>query len=360
MNVVIAGGGTGGHLFPGIAIAREFLKQDAGNTILFIGSAKGIEARMLPRLNYNLKVIPVAGFKGKGPAGKARALLSVPAAFARAGYYLKAARADLVVGLGGYISFPPVAAAAALGIPAVIHEQNSVPGLANRMLGRLARRIFISYEESRAYFPAEKTITAGMPVRCLPEGAAPQRPASPLCVFVCGGSQGAHAVNEALIAALPHLDALKSRLRFIHQTGHADLKAVEQAYGAGGFAAQVYPFIDDMYACYGEAHVIISRAGASTLAEIALWGRASILIPYPFAAGNHQEHNARVFADSEAARMIVQKELSGEGLAQLLSNMEQHREQLAHMENRARLLAKPGAAETIVAACTDLAGGRKA
>ena len=361
MNIVFAGGGTGGHLFPGIAMAQEFLKRDQKNNILFIGTTKGIEARMLPKLNFELKTVPVTGFKGKALAEQAGALAAVPAAFCRAARYLKEFRADMVIGLGGYISFPAVAAARALHIPAVIHEQNSVPGLANRILGRISSRVFVSYEESKKYFASGKTIVAGMPVRRQFSGEAAAREKTPFCICVCGGSQGAHAINEAVLAALPHLAGIKDTIRFLHQAGQADSAMVEESYKKHGFAARVLPFVEDMYAWYRQAHVVISRAGASTLAELALCGKAAVFIPYPFAAGNHQEKNARVFVDGAAGRMLLQKDLSGEALAACIAELEKNRDALQHMEHQALNLAKPKAAETIVEECYRLAArARKA
>ncbi|MEI6127540.1 MAG: undecaprenyldiphospho-muramoylpentapeptide beta-N-acetylglucosaminyltransferase, partial [Pseudomonadota bacterium] len=355
MNIVIAGGGTGGHLFPGIAIAQEFLRRDTKNNILFIGTEQGIEARMLPKLNFTLKTVPVKGFKGKSPAEKAGAMAAVPAAFFKAGRYVRAFQADIVVGLGGYISFPAVAAGRALHIPTVIHEQNSVPGLANRILGRMAHRVFVSYEESKKYFAAEKTMAAGMPVRRQFTGGTTMREETPFCLFVCGGSQGAHAINEAVIAALPHLEGVKEKIRFLHQTGQADRALVEESYKKYVFAARVLPFVDDMYVWYRQAHAVVSRAGASTLAELALCGKASVLIPYPFAAGNHQEMNARAFVDGGAGRMILQRDLTGEALAACISELEKNRPAVERMEQQAVHLAKPKAAETIVEECYRLA-----
>jgi UDP-N-acetylglucosamine--N-acetylmuramyl-(pentapeptide) pyrophosphoryl-undecaprenol N-acetylglucosamine transferase len=354
MNIIIAGGGTGGHLFPGIAIAQEFMRRNPQDRIVFIGSTQGIEARLLPQLGFALKTLPIRGFSGKPPAEKLAALALVPAAFLQAGRYLRSLQADIVVGLGGYSSFPAVAAARLMGIPAVIHEQNSVPGLTNRILGRMARRVFVTFEASRQFFPASKTTVSGLPVRSQFSGQQP-RDDGRFCVFVCGGSQGAHAINEALAAALPLLRGMSGQLHFIHQSGQADCAMLRQQYEQCGFSAEVLPFIDDMAACYRRAHLVICRAGASTLAELALCGKASILIPYPFAAGNHQELNARVFADRGACMLLLQKDLSAEALAGLVQELAAKPETCRRLGRQAGTLAQPQAAGTIVEACCRLA-----
>lgn len=355
MNIIIAGGGTGGHLFPGIAIAQEFMRKNAENRIVFIGSPQGIEVRMLPKLNFTLKTVPIRGFKGKSIMGKIASLASIPVSFFRAGYFVRQARADLVIGLGGYISFPAVAAGWVLGIPTVIHEQNSVSGLANRILGRLATKVFASYEESRAYFPKEKTIVAGMPVRQNLRRELGTKDDQVFCVCILGGSQGARAINQALAAALPHMADLKNKVRFMHQSGPHDAAMLAEQYSVNGFTAEVIPFVEDMASFYGQARLVISRAGASTLAELALCGKASVLVPYPFAAHNHQEKNARVFADRGAALLVLQRDLTGEAVAGLIRMLAQENEKVRAMEAQALSLAKYNAAEMIVEECCRLA-----
>jgi UDP-N-acetylglucosamine--N-acetylmuramyl-(pentapeptide) pyrophosphoryl-undecaprenol N-acetylglucosamine transferase len=355
MNIVIAGGGTGGHLFPGVAIAQEFLRRDSAARILFLGTEKGLESRVLPNLGLALETVPVRGFKGKGTGQKLGSLLALPGAFLRAAACLHRHRADLVLGLGGYISFPGIAAAKALGIPAAIHEQNSVPGLSNRMLGKIADRVFISYEESRPFFNARKTVFSGMPVRMPQHGAAPEPENGRLCVFICGGSQGAHAINEAMMEALTAFESSRGSFRFIHQTGAMDAGLVSEGYEKHGLTAAVSPFLDDMYGAYAQAHIVVSRAGASTLAELALCGKPSILIPYPYAAHNHQEHNARAFVAKGAAVMLLAGELTGSSLAQAVLALQADRKKVAGMAACARLLAQPDAAGRVVEECCRLA-----
>lgn len=350
MNIIIAAGGTGGHLFPGIAIAQEFLKRSPENNIAFMGSKKGIESRILPELKFRLKTITVKGFKGKRMLDKVISIFSIPVAFMQAGYCLKRFHTDIVVGLGGYTSFPAIVSGVAMRIPTVIHEQNSIPGLSNRILGGFVNRVFISYEESKKFFKPDKTIFSGMPIRDQLLKETGGKRDEPFCIFVLGGSQGAREINQAVIAALPFLTGM-GKIRFIHQAGGMDIDMLEKNYKKFGFSAQVFPFIEDMFTCYREAHLVISRAGASTLAELALCSKAAILIPYPFAASNHQEKNARVFVDNGAALMIHSKELSGKTLSSLIMDLEKDRGKLQQMENQVRTLSRPKAAETIVDEC---------
>jgi len=356
MNIMIAGGGTGGHLFPGIAIADEFLKQNQGNSIAFIGSAQGIEAEILPKLKFRLHTTIIRGFKGKGVLDKISSVFSIPLACVQAACYLIKYRTDIIVGLGGYISFPAVVAGAIMGVPVVIHEQNSVPGLANRMLGKLAKRVFISYEKSSEYFQHHKAVFSGMPVRTHRQHknftAADER----FCVLILGGSQGARQINSAVIEALPFLAEMKNKIRFIHQSGASDVNMVRESYLRFGLSVQVHSFIEEIFACYEQAGLIISRAGAGTLAEQAMFGRASVLIPYPFAAGNHQKKNAEVFVSSGAALMIHPGDLTGARIASLIADLMGNREKLQQMENSAAGLSMPKAAETIASECMRLTG----
>jgi UDP-N-acetylglucosamine--N-acetylmuramyl-(pentapeptide) pyrophosphoryl-undecaprenol N-acetylglucosamine transferase len=359
MKMAVAGGGTGGHLFPGIAIAEEFLQRAPDNDVLFIGTSQGLEARVVPQLGLPLHIISVKGLKGKNLAGQLRSLLLLPGALLASRSCLRRFNADVVCGVGGYVSAPAVTAAVLQRTPAVIHEQNSFPGLSNRILGKYADRICVSYEESARFFPEQKTIFTGMPLRrMLREQRMPERD-SVFTILVLGGSQGSREINAALAEAAPQLASVRERLRIIHQSGAADADMLAAIYGKYGLSARVVAFIDDMAAAYAEAHLVISRAGAATLAELAFCGRAALLIPYPHAANNHQEKNARVFVERGAAQLMLSRELTGQGLAHTVLRAEQHREQLQEMEQRARSLAKPEAAREIVDHCCALAIRKK-
>jgi len=358
MNIIIAGGGTGGHLFPGIAIAREFLKKDPENRVTFIGTKKGIESRILPKLGFNLRTITVKGFKGKGFWGKIKALYCIPLSFLQSAYFLKKVQADIVIGLGGYISFPPIIAGAIMRIPTAIHEQNSFPGLSNRILGKIADRIFVSNKESSYFFKTEKTILSGLPIRAEFQKDILLEKDHLFTILVIGGSQGAREINRAIMNALPNLNIIKNRLKFIHQSGENDKEELIEYYSKSRIEAEVVPFIEEIYTCYKKADLVISRAGASTLAEIALCGRASILIPYPFAANNHQEKNARIFVEEGASVMIPSSKLNGEKLASLIVNLENRPDQIKNMEEQAKALSKPKASERIADECYKLARKR--
>lgn len=356
MNVVIAGGGTGGHLFPGIAIAEEFQSRSAGNTITFIGTRRGLEARVVPETGFRLLTVPVLGFMGKGLRAKAASLCALPSATLRAGACLRRCHADVVLGLGGYISLPSVIAGKTMRIPTVIHEQNACPGLSNRLLGRIADTVCLTFAQSAAGFSRTAvTVCTGLPVRrrFLSTGRA-SRLDRRFCVFICGGSQGARQINSAIIEALPLLAPHAPDLCFIHQTGERDFQEIQAGYDRHGLQAHVAPFFTDMHLQYRKADLVVCRAGAATLAELAICGKAALLIPYPYAAGNHQEKNARVFADQGAAMILHAEDVSGPNIARLLLTLRGKPDCVQSMEAQSARLARPDAAARVVAVCTEL------
>jgi UDP-N-acetylglucosamine--N-acetylmuramyl-(pentapeptide) pyrophosphoryl-undecaprenol N-acetylglucosamine transferase len=354
MNIIIAGGGTGGHLFPGIAIAREFLRKNPENKITFIGTTRGIENKILPKLGFDLKVITVKGFKGKGLLDKIMALCCIPFSFIQSAYYIKKNNSDMVIGLGGYISFPAIIAGVLMKIPTAIHEQNSFPGLSNRILGKMTDRIFISSNESRPFFKKEKTILSGLPIREELIQDNSNRKQDSFCILVLGGSQGSHEINRAVIDSLPKLKAIKDRIKFVHQSGEADREKLVFQYKKNGIDAEVFGFIENICTFYKNAKLVISRSGASTLAELALCGKASILIPFPYATNNHQEINAREFVEEGASVIIPSSRLSGAKLASVIINLENNPEQINEMERQAKNLSKPKASERIADECYKL------
>lgn len=319
MKVLIAAGGTGGHLYPGIAIAREVLAE-AGNAVVFAGTERGIEARVLPAEGLPVRFITVGKLKGMGAAAKLRTLATLPGSVAQAARLLRAERPDVVVGVGGYASGPVAFAAWMRRVPLLIVEPNSYAGLANRVLGRLARRIFVCFPgtDRQGFFPAAKKVLLGPLVRkgidagdrgtaLAAFGLEPGR----FTVLVMGGSGGAHAINTAMKDAATEL----AGLQVLHQTGEKDVQAVTEGYRAARVHANVVPYLSDMAGAYAAADLVICRAGATTVAELAVCGKRAVLIPYPFAADNHQEHNARSLAARGAAEVIVQKDLTAEGIA---------------------------------------------
>jgi len=352
---LIAGGGTGGHLFPGVAIAEELRAREPDAAIRFVGTKRGIEARVLPELGWDLALIEVSGLKTVGVLGAIRGLFRLPRALWQARRLVKQHAPDAVIGVGGYASGPVVLMARLRGIPTAICEQNSIPGLTNKILGRLARRVFLSFEESRRFFKPKKVVMSGNPVRrdLLAKliAAAPAADDGAVHVLVCGGSQGAVAVNELAAEALATL-ARTTKLSIVHQTGEQGLQPTEQRYAAAGVTAECRAFIKDMASAYQRADLIIGRAGATTVAELAIAGKPAIFIPYPFAANNHQELNAKEMADAGAALMFRQAELTADKLADAVRTLLDPA-QRTKMGAAMRQLAKPDAATAVVTWCTE-------
>jgi UDP-N-acetylglucosamine--N-acetylmuramyl-(pentapeptide) pyrophosphoryl-undecaprenol N-acetylglucosamine transferase len=266
-------------------------------------------------------------------------------------------RADVAIGVGGYVSFPVILAAWMLGVKSVIQEQNTVPGITNRILGKWVDKVCVAFEQAVSYFPAGKSIVTGNPIRkrLLLHGTG--RKDEKFTILVIGGSQGAHELNRVMIEALDYFDEIKSSLYIIHQTGERDYAEVSMAYREKGFETEVYPFISDMERVYSKAHVVICRAGALTLTELMVFHKASILIPFPFAAHHHQEINACELVNKKAARMIMSSNLSGQLLAQEIMNLFQHPDAIEELEKRAGELSRPDAAKRIVDVCYQLVFG---
>lgn len=353
MKLLIAGGGTGGHLFPGIAVAEEFLSRDRANEVVFVGTEKGIEARVLPKLGFRLECIDAAGIRGKGGFAQFKAFAMLLHAYAQSRKILRAFGPDLVLGVGGYASGPVVLAARGMQIRRFIHEQNAIPGLTNKILARVAEQVFISLDESKRFFPEGKTLLTGNPVRReIVAGAAAAGVSSPdtetVHVLVFGGSAGAHSVNLAMMAALPHLAELRERITITHQTGTNDFEEVRERYSKEGFVAQVVPFIDDMAAAYRAASLVVCRAGATTIAEVTACGKACIFIPYPHAVDDHQRRNAEALLKKGAGFMLLEQELSGESLAGLLIELIRTPETIQAAGAAARSLSQVDAARVIV------------
>jgi UDP-N-acetylglucosamine--N-acetylmuramyl-(pentapeptide) pyrophosphoryl-undecaprenol N-acetylglucosamine transferase len=357
MRFVIAGGGTGGHLFPGMAIAEAFVEREMGNEVLFIGTERGIEARILAGGKFPLRTIQAKPLKGRSISGKVKAIWPIPMAITEAYSILKDFQPQLVLGVGGYASGPTLMAASFLGMKRAIHEQNVIPGMTNRILKRFSQRIFVSFEETKRYFPDEKTIVTGNPIRreIFQPGTnvkgIEKREEGRFTLLIFGGSAGAHRINEAVIEALEQLQEIKSFLRFVHQTGKEDVDWVSKGYREKGFDALVRPFFEDMATYYQLSDLVVCRSGASTVAELAVCGKAAVLIPYPYAAHNHQLINAQKLVELGAARMIRDEELSGPSLAQTILHLYDHPEERNRMEEKIRQLGRPRAAEEIVDHC---------
>lgn len=351
--MIVAGGGTGGHLFPGLAVAEALAEGDAA---MFIGSSGGIEARIIPRTGFPFHALEVRGVRGRGVRGVLEFVWQVPLALRRAARLVREFGADVVVGVGGYASFPAVVAAWMGGVPTVLLEQNARPGMANRVLGRIATRICTTFEAAAAWFPRQRVVLTGNPVRSFPAAARAERTGDSFCLLVFGGSQGARSINAAVAGAAGQLVRRIANFRLIHQTGRGDAEAVRGGYAGAGIEAQVFEFIEDMGAAYAAADLVVCRAGATTLAELAATGRAAILVPYPRAADDHQRANAEVVAAAGAARMVLDDELSAERLAREVEELALAPDIRARMETAALALARRDAAARVVAVCRQLVG----
>jgi UDP-N-acetylglucosamine--N-acetylmuramyl-(pentapeptide) pyrophosphoryl-undecaprenol N-acetylglucosamine transferase len=353
MRVVIAGGGTGGHLFPGLAVARALKARIPEARVSFAGTSSGIEARVIPATEFPLDVIRSAGLKGKSIVARVRGAALLPLSGVDAWQVISRRKPDVVIGVGGFSSGPVVGIAALRGIPTLVLEQNAVPGLTNRLLASLVSRAAVTYEASLTYF-GRKGFVSGNPVRreFLEGHDDPVHDvalnSSRVRVLVFGGSQGAHAINMALVEAAPRLAAAGATVDLVCQTGTRDFDVVREAFERHLVQGRVERFIDAMDREMKAAGLVVSRAGATTLAEVTAAGRPSILIPLPTATDDHQRENARVLEMAGAAELIEQKDLTGERLAERVIALAGDRDTRRRMAAAARKLARPRAADDIV------------
>jgi UDP-N-acetylglucosamine--N-acetylmuramyl-(pentapeptide) pyrophosphoryl-undecaprenol N-acetylglucosamine transferase len=344
-TILIAAGGTGGHLFPGIAVADELRRRDPAVRVVFVGTPRGLESRLVPRSGYALELLPIRPLKGMGLLRGLGALLVLPWAFLRAAALLRRLRPDAVLGVGGYAGGPVVLAAALVGVRAVILEPNAEPGLTNRLLRPLVRSAACAYEEARRFF-GRKGVLTGNPVRGGFASLPRREHRSPLTLLAFGGSQGSRVLNRALVAALGRLPG-PERLRLVHQTGEAMREEVAAAYAAAGRAAEVLAFVDDMERRFAEADLVLARSGATTCAELMAAGKAALLVPFALAADDHQRTNARALEQAGAARMLEEKDLSGQSLAGAINELLEAPERIEAMEEAARRLGRPDAAARV-------------
>ena len=360
-TIVFAAGGTGGHLYPAVALAREFFYQDPDTRMLFVGTERGIESRVLAHEGFELAMIAAQPVMGRGFLKAAGALLALPRGLLQSLALLRDRRASFVLGVGGYTSPPVLLAAKLLGLPRAILEPNAYPGMANKALGPIADRVFVAFREAAGHFPAAKVRVTGMPVRRAFFEDADTRPEARgyrgrKMLLVFGGSQGARAINDAMIAALPQWAAMRGEVAIMHQTGEADHARVRAAYQAAGVQAEVVPFLFEMPKTLRSADLVVSRGGAMTLAELTVCGKPAIVIPLPHAIYQHQAHNARVLADAGGAVMLPQQELTGERLAREVTALLHDPGRLRVMGERSRGMGRPDAAQAIVRECLQLIG----
>ena len=361
--MVIAGGGTGGHLFPAVAIAQEFMARNPENAVLFVSTGRPLDKTVLAETGFVHTWIAGEGIKGRGRIRQMKALAKIPKGVIQSFGILRRFKPDLVTGVGSYVAGPVLLAAWFLGLTIVLHEQNLVPGITNRVLAPLAGRIYVSFEKTGQHFNPEKVVVTGNPVRKNILESVSQRKSSgpgsdekaPFTVLIIGGSQGAHRINLAIIEAISRIkDQMKdqakekNKFRFVHQTGTADFEAVIGSYRRHGFSHTVQPFFYDMENHYQQADLVVCRAGATTVAEITAMGKGAILIPYPHAADNHQVINARALTDTGAAEMILEKDMDGKALADRIQYYATHSKALRQMADNAKTIGRPDAAKTIV------------
>jgi UDP-N-acetylglucosamine--N-acetylmuramyl-(pentapeptide) pyrophosphoryl-undecaprenol N-acetylglucosamine transferase len=350
MRVLVAAGGTGGHIYPGVAVAKEVMRRDPRSVVRFVGTARGLETRLVPQAGFELSLIESAGLKNVGAAARVRGLLLLPKSFAAARRLIREFRPDVVIGAGGYVSGPVLLTAALMRVPTLVMESNALPGWTNRVLARFVDRATVSFEAALPFFRGKGVVTGNPVRREFFDIPAKPRDAGRFSVLVFGGSQGARAVNEAMIAALPEMEAHKDVLFITHQTGEADFERVRKGYESAGWSerADVRRYIDDMVASFAGSDLIISRAGATTSAELVAAGKAAIMVPFPFAADDHQRKNAEALEAAGAARMILQQELTGARLAAEITRLVRAPDELTRMEESSRRLARGDAAKATV------------
>ena len=353
LRVLMVAGGTGGHIFPALAVAEELRARsdrrkpgEAGYEICFVGTGRGLEARLIPGAGFALRTVAAAGLKGIAGWRRIRNLLVLPRSAIETSVVIYKFQPNVVVGVGGYLAGPAMLEAAALGIPTLLIEPNAVPGFTNRVLAPVVRRAAVGFAETAALYGAKACVT-GHAVRKAFFGVPPKAHGAPFTILIMGGSQGSAAINECVVKSQLLFRDQPKQLRFIHQTGERDYNGVRQAYQERGLSAEVYAFIDDVPGAFARADLVISRAGANSVAELAAAGKASLLIPFPGATDQHQLENARALERAGAARVLPQASLTPERLLDEVWRLLDAPERLGEMETNARRLARPDAAARI-------------
>ncbi|MFI5303379.1 MAG: undecaprenyldiphospho-muramoylpentapeptide beta-N-acetylglucosaminyltransferase [Nitrospiria bacterium] len=355
MKIMIAGGGTGGHLYPGIALARTFQSRFPMCEILFVGTEKGIESKILPREGYPLRTIKAEGWIGKKFWTLLKALMKFPESLKESFSLLKEIRPDLVIGVGGYASGSVLMMASIMNLKRIILEQNVIPGLTNRVLGKCVHQVFASFEGSRPYFPGKNFFYSGNPVRKEILTLSGKKEGRGTTILVFGGSQGAHSINQAVVESLDILAEVNfPPIQWIHQTGSQDANWVKEEYEKRKISSEVVPFIFDMAKAYWTSDIVICRAGATTLAELTACGKPAILIPFPFAAHNHQEKNALYMKKLGAAEMIDSSHLNGKTVSERIMDILGSSQKMKSMSDAMHSLARTNASESIIDRCLQL------
>ncbi len=339
----MAGGGTGGHVIPALAVARELCRR--GHEVFFVGTERGVEARMVPAAGFGLELIRIGGLKRVGAAQRLATLGQLPVSTIRMLAMLRRKRVAAVFSMGGYVAGPPVSAALLAGTPVVVMEPNAVPGFTNRRIGRFVSRALVSFPETARYFRRGRTEVTGLPIR-EEFFALPRKPREGLItLLVTGGSQGSRTLNHAARESWPLFRQSGFPLRFILQTGQASFEEWQREFAASGIAGEVRPFIDDMPAAFADADLIVCRAGAGAVAELAAAGKPAILVPFPYATDDHQLHNAEAFERAGAAKLVLDRDWNGARLHEMATSLADDSSALDRMGEAARRLAHPGAAK---------------
>lgn len=350
MRALIAAAGTGGHIYPGIAVANEILRRNPESEVRFVGTARGLETRLVPQAGFKLSIIDSAGLKNVGLVARARGLAVLPKSFRAARRLIREFQPDVVIGAGGYVSGPVLLTASLMRLPTLVMESNALPGWTNRVLARFVDRAAVSFEASLGFFRGKGVVTGNPVRREFFEVPVKERDPKSFSVLVFGGSQGARAINQAMVAALPELEPLREVLWITHQTGEADFERVRDAYVAGGWEkhSDVRRYIDDMVASFTKADLVVCRAGATTTAELIAAGKAAVMIPFPLAADDHQRKNAEALVAAGAAKMILQQDLTGGRLAAEVADLVASPEELVKMASASRKMARGNAAAAVV------------
>ena len=346
MKVLIAAGGTGGHIYPGIAVAKEIMRRDETNEVLFVGTAKGLETRIVPENGFQLSLIHSAGLKSVGTIAKIKGLGLLPRSCLEARKIIRQFRPHVVVGAGGYVSGPVLMMAAIMGVPTLVMDSNALPGFTNRQLARFINKAALTFEQALPFF-GKKGVVTGNPVRPEFFEIKPHGVGEKVELLIFGGSQGARAINRAVTDALPFMEEMRGCLSVTHQTGEVMFEDVRAAYEAAGWEADIRPYISNMAEAFDNADLIMSRAGATTCAELVAAGKAAILIPLPTAADDHQRKNAEALATAGAAKMILQSDLSGETVSRELKQAIDDPAEIVVMSLNAKRMARPDAAEAV-------------
>lgn len=359
MKLLIAAGGTGGHIYPGIAVAKEAMRRNPESEVLFVGTSRGLEKRIVPENGFQLSLITSAGLKNVGIIGKLKGLGVLPISFIEAARLLREFKPDVVVGAGGYVSGPVLMTASLMRFPTLVMDSNALPGFTNRRLARFIDKAALTFDEAVPFF-GSKGIVTGNPVRKeffdVPRKIREEKTS----ILVFGGSQGARAINNAMMNALPLLEGRAEKLRIVHQTGEADMERTYEMYARSRIADHdVRPFISDMFVEFSKADIVVCRAGATTCAELAAAGKASIMIPLPTAADDHQRKNAEAFERAGASRMLLQADLNGESLAKAIVELIESPEAVSRMESAALKLGRRDAAEATVDLIEDMIADRR-